>query len=382
MKIKINDNISISNSLEFALQKNARFPEINPLFKDQFIWIQGKKFRIVPPTELYRKRDEQDGYYRVIYIQINFKTGEYYIGKANRPTWKQLQRYPGSGLKFQGKYKKHKDQFVKYYIATCKSAEETESLEASIVNSSLLQDGKCLNLVQGGAGTNKHPSMQELREKKRQYMKLHPERYKNMLDVAKKIFRSGNTPELQARSQRIAQVMNNEKYRKMSRERILKWKKENPEEYGKARLKNKESIRKAEVQQKRQNSLALWRKNNPEKYQQWEYNRKRACQSDTSRQKHKQALKTWAQTHPEEAKKNTQKRVAASSRICSKPLVMKNLKTGEILREFVNARAAAKWLLMKGKTKSKNAAGSIGAVCLRRRQKAYGYYWDFVEKNK
>lgn len=382
MKIEINDNISISNPLEFTLRNNAKFPEIKSLFQDEFIWIQGEQFRIIHPSELYRKRNEKDGYYRVIYIQINFATGEYYIGKANRPTWKQLQRYQGSGLKFEGKYKKHRNQFVKYYIAVCRSAEETENLEASIVNSSLIEDNKCLNLVQGGGGTNKHPSVQELREKKRAYMKQHPERYQHMIDASKKIFSSGNTPELQARNQRIAQVMRSEKYREMTRKRILKWKTEHPEEYQKARQKNKESMQKSEVKERRNRSLALWRENNPEKYQQCEYNRKLACQSPESINKQKQSLRAWMQMHPEEAKKNVQKRAAASSRIRSKPVIMKDLKTGEILKEFINARAAAKWLLIEGKTKSQNAAGSIGAVCLGRRQKAYGYHWEFIEKNK
>lgn len=70
----------------------------------------------------------------------------------------------------------------------------------------------------------------------------------------------------------------------------------------------------------------------------------------------------------------------ASSKVTSKPILMKDLKTGKNVKQFTNAREAAKWLLLEGKTKSKNAAGSIGAVCLGKRQKAYGYIWEFIRK--
>ena len=163
------------------------------------------------------------------------------------------------------------------------------------------------------------------------------------------------------------------------RKRILKWKKEHPEEYKNARRKNAESVRKKEVQAKRRRSLVQWIEKHPEEYQKWEQNRKLGCQSKESREKHKQSIRNWANKHPEEAKRNAQKRAAASSKVNSKPVVMKDLKTGNVIKEFINARAAAKWLFNEGETKSKNAAGSIGAVCLGRRQKAYGYLWNFVD---
>lgn len=379
MKIKINKNISISTPIEFFKNTNPIFPEYTPIIEDQYIWIQNKQFKIIQPSELLRKRNNKDGYYRVIYIQINFETGEYYIGKANRPTWKQLERYQGSGLKFKEKYKKHQDQYVRYYIAICKSDRETEQLESDIVNSSLLLDPLCLNLVQGGGGTTRHPSMQELREKKSKYMKSHPERYQSMLDSAKKIFTKDSLA-LKERNLRISQTMSDEKHREISRNRILKWKMNNPEKYEEARRKNKESIKKKDVQTKRKRSLALWIEKNPEKYQQWQENRIQSLQKKETKEKHKKALKSWVQKNPEKAKENAQKRALASSKVTSKPILMKNLKTGEILREFNNARDAAKWLLCEGKTKSKNAAGSIGAVCLGRRKKAYGYFWEFIRK--
>lgn len=379
MKIKINKNISISSPLAFFKNSNPLFPKDTQIIECQYIWIQNKQFKIIQPSELLRKRNNKDGYYRVIYIQINFETGEYYIGKANRPTWKQLQRYQGSGLKFKEKYKKHQDQYVRYYIAICESAKETEQLEANIVNSSLLIDPLCLNLVQGGGGTTGHPTMQELREEKSKYMKSHPERYQAMLDTAKKIFTKDSLA-LKERNRRILQTMSDGKYREISRNRILKWKINNPEKYEEARQKNKESIRKKDVQTKRKRSLALWIEKNPEKYQQWQENRRRALQKIETKEKIRKAQKSWAQANPEKVKENTHKRALASSKVISKPILMKDLKTGKNVKQFTNAREAAKWLLLEGKTKSKNAAGSIGAVCLVKRQKAYGYIWEFIRK--
>ena len=62
-----------------------------------------------------------------------------------------------------------------------------------------------------------------------------------------------------------------------------------------------------------------------------------------------------------------------------KPVAMIDLKTNQVLKEFVSARDAARWLLCENKTKSPNAAGSISSVCLGRRQKAYGYLWHFIK---
>ena len=64
----------------------------NILFNEEQISINDRWFDVLSPSELVRKRNKEDGYYRVIYIQINFESGEYYIGKANRPTWKQLEK--------------------------------------------------------------------------------------------------------------------------------------------------------------------------------------------------------------------------------------------------------------------------------------------------
>ncbi len=143
MEIKINKNIRIwqeTNPIELSLADDLRIssdPKLNLArfgFSKTRICIKDRWFDVLTPSELVRKRNKSDGYFRVIYIQINYESGEYYIGKANRSKWSELMRYQGSGLKFSSNYKKNKDQFVRYFIALCETAEETEKLEASIID--------------------------------------------------------------------------------------------------------------------------------------------------------------------------------------------------------------------------------------------------------
>src|SRR6476620_6364067 len=53
------------------------------------IAVKDRWFDVLTPSELVRMRNKDDGYYRVVYIQINMENGEYYIGKANRPKWSE-----------------------------------------------------------------------------------------------------------------------------------------------------------------------------------------------------------------------------------------------------------------------------------------------------
>lgn len=402
MVITINENIRIwkeFNPIELSLDDNPLSPfdtkrNLAKLgFNKERIAIKDRWFDVLTQSELVRKRNKKDGYYRVVYIQINMENGEYYIGKANRPKWSELQRYQGSGLKFKSKYKKYGDQFVRYYIATCKTAEETEQLEASIVDSDLLADEKCLNLVAGGGGTSKHPSIAETSEKKREYMKNNPDQFQPMLEASKKAFQSGDTPALRARSQRIKEVMSSEKYREMSRARITKWKEENPKEYAKARRKNHESIKTSEVQEKRKASLGQWKMENPDKHQAWEAKRLKACASEEAKEKRKASLKEWRDENPEQSKANAQKRAKAAAAKLSKEVCMLDLQSGEVLKTFPSQHAAAKWLVENGKAKNMNCVSSISSVCLRKpcttgygyRKKAYGYNWRFrseIEANE
>ena len=399
MIITINENIriwkefnpielSLDDSLLSPFDSKRNFAKLG--FNKERIAIKDRWFDVLTPSELVRKRNKKDGYYRVIYIQINMENGEYYIGKANRPKWSDLQRYQGSGLKFVNKFKKYKDHFTRYYIAACKTSEETEQLEASIVDKDLLSDEKCLNLVAGGGGTTKHPSIAESSKKKREYMINHPEQFKPMLEASKKAFQSGDTPALRARSQRIKEVMNADIYREMSRTRMAKWKKENPKEYVKARRRNHEAIKAPKVQDKRKANLDKWKKENPEKHQAWEAKRLDACTSEEAKEKRKASLKKWRDRNPAQAKANAQKRAKAAAAKTSKEVCMLDLQSGEVLKKFPSLHAAARWLVENGIAKNMNCVSSISSVCLRKpcttgygyRKKAYGYDWRFKSEIK
>lgn len=397
MIITINENIRIwrdFNPVELSLDDNQfnSYDSKRNLAKlglnKERIAIRNRWFDVLTPGELVRKRNKGDGYYRVVYIQIDWESGEYYIGKANRPKWSELKRYQGSGLKFVRKFKKNHHRFVRYYIAKCETAEETEQLEASIVDKDLLSDEKCLNLVAGGGGTSKHPSIAETSEKKREYMKNHPEQFKPMLEASKKAFQSGDTPALRVRNRSIKETMSAEEYREMSRKRIAKWKEENPEEYTEARKKNQEKIKGPECQAKRKASLKKWEKENPEKHKAWQEKLIRSRTSQKANEKRKASLKEYNEKNPEKAQANAQKRAKAAAAKTSKEVCMIDLQSENILKVFPSQHAAARWLVENGKAKNMNCVSSISAVCLRKpctsgygyRKKAYGYDWRFTSE--
>lgn len=394
MVIKINDTISLwreFNPFEQPIEKNdscfAKDLIAKFCFNKERISIMGNWYDVLSPSELVRKRNEKDGYYRVIYIQINCETGEYYLGKANRPKWSELKRYQGSGLKFKSKYKKSKNDFVRYFIAVCETAEETERLEASIVTQELLSDDKCLNLVAGGGGTSNRLSTDQLSQNKREYMKKHPEQFQSMLQAAKKAFMSGDTPTLQARSRRIKEVMNDDKYREMTSERITKWKNNNPEAYAEARRKNREKIRSSDVQAKRQASLNKWAEENTEKYKEWQEKLIKSRTSQKANIKRKASIKEWNERNPLLAYANSQKRANAAAAKRSKPVSMLDSETGKVIKDFSSMHEAARWLVEARIAKNTNCVSSISSVCLRKpcstgygyRKKAYGFGWCFKE---
>ena len=390
----INENIRIwqeFNPFELSLEDNLfgscdSKRNLAIFFNKQRIAIKNRWFDVLTLSEVVRKESKRDGYYRVLYIQINWESGEYYIGKANRPTWSQLKRYQGSGLKFKNKLTKYGNQFVRYYIATCETAEETEELEASIVDEDLLSDEKCLNLVAGGGGTSKRPTIAETSEKKREWMMNHPEQFKSMLEVAKKSFHSGDTPELRARSKKIKKTMSAQKYIEMMRKRILNWREKFPEQYAEARRKSYEKIKTPEVKAKRKAGFENWRKANPEEYKAYIKKLISAHTSQASKEKRKASRKAWSDKNPQKAQAYAQKRARAAAAKLSKAVCMIDLQSGSVLQEFPSQHAAAKWLVENGKAKNKNCVSSINGVCLRRpcdsgyghRKKAYGYDWRFT----
>jgi hypothetical protein len=352
MIITINKNIRIwreFNPFELSLNDNLfnSFDSKRNLakwgFNKERIAIKDRWFDVITPSELVRKRNESDGYFRVVYIQINMETGEYYIGKANRPKWSELKRYQGSGLKFVNKFNKNEAQFVRYYIARCETAEETEQLEASIVTIDLLSDEKCLNLIAGGGGTSKHPSIAETSVKKREYMLNHPEQYNPMLEASRKAFQSGDTPALRARNRTIKEVMSAEEYREMSRERFIRWKENHPKEYAQSRKANHEKIKTPECRAKRKASFEKWVKENPEKYKAWQEKLISSRTSQKANEKRKESIKEWNNKNPQKAQANAQKRAKAAAAKTSKEVCMIDLQTGNVLKVFSGQHEAAKW---------------------------------------
>lgn len=396
---KLNDNISIYEEIDSSLISFFTSPNIatNELVFPKQTTISGfpsnkrikigeRWFDIIPKWKLYRMRNA-DGYYRVIYIQINWETTEYYIGKANRPTWRQLMRYSGSGLRFVNSYQKHKEQFERYFIASCSSAEETEKLESEIITQAILADDLCLNLVAGGGGTSKHPTKEETNEKKRQWMLNHPEQYAAMLEGARKSFRSGETPQFKARVQKLKETMSDEKYRVQFRNRIANWRENNPEEYKEALKKSHDIIKQESVQKKRKESFQKWVKDHPAEFEQWQRKLIESRTSDEANRKRGDSIKKFNLENPEAAKENTRKRLEAAMAVTNRPISMMDLDTGEVLREFESQHDAARWLVEQGIAKNTKCVATVGAVCLyyqnpdgrKRRLKAYGYKWVFRE---
>jgi len=385
MITEINDKITIWRKFDLAKLSMDKTSPPNILFNEEQISINDRWFDILSPSELVRKRNKEDGYYRVIYIQINFESGEYYIGKANRPTWKQLERYQGSGLKFKNKFNKHRNNFVRFYIASCKDSEETELIESSILTPEILSDEKCLNLVAGGGGLNKHTSSAETSEKKRAHMQRHPEQYQSMLKASKKAFQSGDTQSLRDRNQRIKETMSDKKYRDMTRTRIEKWIQENPEKYKESRMKMLESSKTIQSREKRKASRNSWIANNPEKHKVLQEKLIKSSTSPEAIAKRKASLKKWRDKNPQQAAENAKKRAKSSAAKTSKEVCMVDLESGNTLKTFPSQHAAARWLVEIGKAKNTNCVSSISSVCRKSpcttgygyRKKAYGYGWCF-----
>lgn len=260
MEIKINNNITIWKKynpiIESLKISNYDFSDVEYMsfrmlgINPTKIYICGVPYDVIPPIYAVRSRNVEDNYYRFIYIQINYNSGEYYIGKVNRKSFREIERYNGSGLKFRAKYKKNPTQFIRYFIAACKTAKETEEIEAAIVNEELLKDPFCLNLVCGGGGTSEHPAVGEKIKKQRKYMQEHPEQYQSMLNACKELYTSGDSHALRQRGEAIKKTMSADYYREAMSKRIRKWKAEYPEEYAAAREKHRLVMQSPEVKEK------------------------------------------------------------------------------------------------------------------------------------
>lgn len=352
------------------------------------VFIRNTWYDVIPLHQLARSR-AADGKYHFIYIQINYKTDEYYVGKVNRKRWRELIRYQGSGVLFTKKYSSHKDEFARYYIAICETQKETEELEALIVNDDLLKDPKCLNLVKGGAGTNEHYDREKRSIKQKEIMRNHPEYFQTMVQTAKEIYCSGPSFQLEQRNKSIRKTMNTDEYREMTRKRIHRWKEEHPEDYAKSRENNRLVQESEEVKEKKRKGRERWIKEHPEEYESNKRKTLEACHTPDAEKKRSDSLKAFYKEHPDRAAEIVRLRSEASVKVCQKGVNMLDLETGEVLKSFPSQHEAARWLVEQGIAKNTNCVSSISSVCLKKpcttgygyRKKAYGFGWEFSNKD-
>ena len=62
----------------------------------------------------------------------------------------------------------------------------------------------------------------------------------------------------------------------------------------------------------------------------------------------------------------------------SKAIGMYDVETSTLLKQFKSTYAAVDWLLLKNKTKNKDAASRISKICNNKGKTAYGYNWKFL----
>ena len=319
-----------------SFETNLKIPKM--FDEDVKIKLQDTWYEVIPLAKLVRKKSE-DGYFRAIYIQIDYHSGEYYVGKVNAANRRKLLSYPGSGVLFTQKYKKHKDNYRRYYICYCKTAQETEEMEAKIVNEELLKDPFCLNLIRGGGkGTTKDYG-EERKKQQRDYMKSHPERYQAMMNAVKNF----SLQDIQRRGESIKKTMSNDKYRKMMSDRIKKWMKEHPDEYAA-----------------------------------WEEKRKAACASPEAKKKRGSSQKKWIEEHPEEAKNRVKNAHIALKEKIAKPVEMYDLNSKETIKTFDSVKDAANWLLDNGYTKGSNPSSTIVRVCKKKKEPGHGVSQSYL----
>ena len=397
MEIKISEYITFYqkyNSIELSMIRPKEYTEISNeklraiLYDNpKKICIKGNWYDVLTPSEAVHTISTVDKEYHFLYIQINWRTNEYYIGKVNRKRWSEIRRYKGSGIRFVQKYKKYQKDFARYIFASALTNAETEQMEAEIVDEVLLSDPKCLNLVCGGGGTSEHSDNEERKERIRAHMKSHPEQYEAMMQKAKELYHSGQTQALKMRAQSIKNTMSDEKYSNMFRERIMQWRNENPEEYEKAREKNRIAAQSEESRLKRKVSREKWIAEHPEEHKVQQQQLIATRTTPEAIEKRKASLKLWQETHPEEAKENARRRAAASAAKNSKRVHMCDLETGKIIKTFDSQATAAQWLVDQGIAKNTNCKSSISEVCLQKpcstgygiRKKAYGFGWKFAD---
>ena len=72
-----------------------------------------------------------------------------------------------------------------------------------------------------------------------------------MIETSKRLYRSGDTPQLRQRAEKTKATMSDDYYRQLTSERIKRWRKEHPEEYELARENNRVAMQSPAVKEKR-----------------------------------------------------------------------------------------------------------------------------------
>ena len=110
--------------------------------------------------------------------------------------------------------------------------------------------------------------------------------------------------------------------------------------------------------------------------------------SPESRKKKSDSLKEWALKNPEAIAKRTKKAIE-TRRKNLKGVLMIDLETGKVLKEFYTPKDAADWVIQNGYTSSKNPSSRICSVCSKKevpghgiRKKAFGFGWEYSSKNQ
>lgn len=342
MLIAFSDKFKLWRRAVIPLRLGSSFEEARRRMRDSlatpYVCIKDTWYRTLSVSELFRARNVKTGYWHCLYVQIYMDTGEYYVGKVNRRSWRELSRYQGSGLRFQKSFSRHIGSFVRFHFCPCATARETEVLEALIVDKELISDPLCLNLVSGGGGAPSSLNTpygferRSLAAKRR--MLASPGSYARFRAMALKLFSSGDTPALSERSARIKEVMSDDKYRAMTRDRIRKWRADHPEEYAAALEKSANIIKSDSYRQRRRKIAAEMKTRDPDVWRERMDRFRQAGQTDAAKAKRRESLRRLKELHPEIARENARKRAVAASAKHSKPVDMYDLNTGETLRRF------------------------------------------------
>lgn len=90
--------------------------------------------------------------YHFVYKTVCQITNHYYLGVHS--TNNINDDYLGSGIKFLNYVKKYgKQNFTRQIIKTCSSRDEAFEYEKQLLTDTILHDDKCLNLIEGGRGS-------------------------------------------------------------------------------------------------------------------------------------------------------------------------------------------------------------------------------------